>query len=157
MIRSITRADAASVIAVAVASGLFLESETEFLDKMLADYFDNRIEAGHVCLIAEEKSPIGAVYYAPEVLTEGTWNLLMIAVRVECQGQGHGSALLSHVEDTLRAGDQRMLLVETSGLPSFERTRAFYAKCGYEAEARIRDYYNPGEDKIIFRKVLNRN
>jgi RimJ/RimL family protein N-acetyltransferase len=50
-----------------------------------------------------------------------------------------------------------MLLVETSGLPDFERTRAFYLKCGYEEEAHIRDFYATGEDKVVFRKVLNAN
>jgi len=47
------------------------------------------------------------------------------------------------------------VLVETSGSSDFERTRAFYAKCGYEAEARIRDYYAAGEAMVMFRKALN--
>ncbi len=155
MIRSITPADSPAVIALAVSSGLFPEEETGFLDKMLADYFDDKIEEGHVCLIDEEDRPVSVAYYAPEIVTEGTWNLLMIAVRSDCQGQGHGRTLLSHVENTLRESGQRLLLVETSGLPSFELTRTFYVKCGYEVEARIRDYYNESDDKIIFRKVLN--
>jgi ribosomal protein S18 acetylase RimI-like enzyme len=48
----------------------------------------------------------------------------------------------------------RVLLVETSGTPDFERTRAFYRKCGYEEEARIRDFYQAGADKIVYRKAL---
>jgi len=55
----------------------------------------------------------------------------------------------------LRNKDGRILIVETSGLESFGATRAFYRKNGYDEEARIRDFYNPGEDKIVFRKVLN--
>jgi ribosomal protein S18 acetylase RimI-like enzyme len=155
MIRPIAPADSAAVVALAVSSGLFPEEETGFLDRMLAEYFASKIEEGHVCLINEEDRPLGVAYYAPEIVTDRTWNLLMIAVRGDCQGLGHGTTLLRYVENTLRGASQRMLLVETSGLPGFERTRAFYAKCGYEAEARIRDYYSAGEDKIIFRKVLN--
>ena len=49
---------------------------------------------------------------------------------------------------------ERVLLVETSGLPGFERTRAFYRKLGYDEEARIRDFYQAGEDKVVFRKAL---
>ncbi|MEM9508310.1 MAG: GNAT family N-acetyltransferase, partial [Cyanobacteria bacterium P01_E01_bin.35] len=30
----------------------------------------------------------------------------------------------------------------------------FYRKCGYEQEAQIREFYQAGEDKIIFRKSL---
>ena len=61
---------------------------------------------------------------------------------------------IAHVEDDLKARDQRLLLVETSGLESFDLTRRFYRKNGYDEEARIRDFYRAGEDKIIFRKAL---
>ena len=54
----------------------------------------------------------------------------------------------------LRGRGERLLLVETSGLGSFDLTRQFYRKNGYDEEARIRDYYGPGDDKVIFRKAL---
>lgn len=53
---------------------------------------------------------------------------------------------------TARAG--RLLLVETSALPAFEGTRAFYRRLGYEEEARIRGFYAAGEDKVVYRKAL---
>ena len=56
--------------------------------------------------------------------------------------------------DDLRKKGQRMLIIETSGLDGFALTRRFYLKHGYEEEARIRDYYQKGEDKVVFRKVL---
>jgi ribosomal protein S18 acetylase RimI-like enzyme len=154
MIRTITREDSASVIALAISSGMFPEEETGFLDTMLEDYFNARMHHGHVMLIREEDRPIGVAYYAPEITTDRTWNLLMIGVDRDFQAKGHGSALIQFVEDTLTSDGQRMLLVETSGLPAFEPARAFYAKCGYEQEARIRDYYGTGDDKIVFRKLL---
>jgi ribosomal protein S18 acetylase RimI-like enzyme len=90
-------------------------------------------------------------------MTDRTWNLQLIAIHPDRQGQGRGAALLHYVEKTLAARKGRMLLVETSGLPDFDRTRAFYVKCGYQEEARIRDFYTTGDDKIVFRKVLNPN
>jgi hypothetical protein len=47
------------------------------------------------------------------------------------------------------------LLVETSSLAQYDRTRAFYAGRGYEEEARIRDYWAVGDDLVVFRKALN--
>lgn len=68
------------------------------------------------------------------------------------QRRGVGTALIGHVERELAAGGQRLLLVETSGLPAYARARAFYARCGYDQEARIRDFY--ADDKVVFRKAL---
>ena len=49
---------------------------------------------------------------------------------------------------------ERVLLVETSGLAEFARTCWFYAEIDYTHEARIREFYQEGEDKIVFWKAL---
>lgn len=61
---------------------------------------------------------------------------------------------MTHLEQLLASQNQRVLLVETSALPEFDRTRAFYTQCGYTEEARIRDFYQAGEDKVVFWKKL---
>ncbi|MGB0389421.1 MAG: hypothetical protein ACPGWR_31765 [Ardenticatenaceae bacterium] len=61
---------------------------------------------------------------------------------------------MRYIEQTLAAYEKPVLLVKTSGVVSFERTWAFYRKYGYEQEARIREFYQVGEDKIVFRKSL---
>jgi ribosomal protein S18 acetylase RimI-like enzyme len=88
-------------------------------------------------------------------MTEGTWNLYMLAVHPDRQGEGRGAALVRYVEEALKSRGERLLLIETLGLDSFAPQRAFYKKCGYEEEARIRDFYAAGGDKVIFRKALN--
>ena len=70
------------------------------------------------------------------------------------KGGGLGSALLRHVEGGLRQNGQRVLIIETSSLDGFELTRRFYLKHGYSEEARIRDFYAAGEDKVVFWKGL---
>ena len=87
-------------------------------------------------------------------MTSGTWNLYLIAIRADRQGQGRGALLLDHIERDLATRGERLLIVETSGLPSFERTRTFYERLGYAWEARIRDFDQAGEDKIVFWKSL---
>ncbi len=131
-------------------TGLF---PSYMLDGMLASYL--RGEGGdEIWLTDDDSGPVALAYCAPERMTLGTWNLYLIAVHPDRQGQGRGTALLLHVEQVLAERGERVLLVETSGLPAFERTRAFYRRCGYDVEARIRDFYQAGEDKIIFRKAL---
>jgi ribosomal protein S18 acetylase RimI-like enzyme len=99
-------------------------------------------------------TPAAVAYAAPERMTSGTWNMLLIAVDPARQRGGIGSVLARAVENQLAARGERLLLVETSGLPAYEQARAFYRKLGYREEARIRDFYQSGEDKIVFRKAL---
>jgi hypothetical protein len=44
--------------------------------------------------------------------------------------------------------------IETSNRPQYVPTRAFYERCGYECEAVLKEFYGPGDDKVIFAKAL---
>ena len=154
MIRTTTSDDTAAILALAVSAGLFPEDATEEVAGVLAGSLDGSLGADHCWVTDDDGGPVGVAYFAPERMTDGTWNLYMIAVRPDRQRQGRGAALVRYVEETLTARGARVLLVETSGLESFERTRAFYRTCGYDEEARIRDFYKAGDVKIVFRKAL---
>ena len=47
-----------------------------------------------------------------------------------------------------------MLVVETGGRAEYEPTRAFYARRGYQVAATVPDYYEPGDDLVVFVKRL---
>ena len=87
-------------------------------------------------------------------MTDRTWYLWWIAVDKTTQARGVGGELLRFVEETIRRAGGRLLLVETSSLPSYELTRRFYRKHGYEDYAVLRDYYAHGHDMVVFAKVL---
>ena len=150
MIRPIVPTDLPQLKAVIDGCGLF---PSEMLDDMVAGFLSGESKE-EFWLTIDDQGSQAIAYCAPERMTQGTWNLLLIAVHPAKQGKGLGSCLMRHIERALAARGDRVLLVETSGLPSFEQTRAFYDKLGYDREARIRDFYNAGEDKIIFRKAL---
>ncbi|ELS00855.1 acetyltransferase [Xenococcus sp. PCC 7305] len=154
MIRLATPEDQKALIAIAEAVGLFSPPELEELGGMLAEYFDGNPDSDSCWITYDDCEPRGVAYYAPEPYAEGAWNLYFIAVHPDYQGKGIGGAMLDYVEKILTERGDRLLLVETSGLPGFERTREFYRKQGYEEEARIREFYKAGDDKIIFRKAL---
>lgn len=149
--------DRAALMVLAEATGLFQAPELEEFEAMLSAAFAGDLGEDHLWIVDEDERSgdlRAAAYYAPEIMADAVWNLYFIGVHPDCQGQGRGAALLRHVEEALRAKGQRLLLMETSGLDSFTKTRAFYRKNGYEEEARLRDFYREGEDKVIFRKAL---
>ena len=43
-----------------------------------------------------------------------------------------------------------MLLVETSSTDDYEAARRFYDRAGFDREARVREFYGPRDDKIVF-------
>ena len=147
-IMPLTAADLPSVKAVIDASALF---PSDLLDEMTAPYLRDPA-CPDIWLAGHVSGAQVVAYLAPERMADAVWNLLLIAVHPGLQGQGHGSAMLSHIEALLARRGQRMLIVETSGLPDFAGARAFYAARGYGEEGRIRDFYQPGEDKVIFAK-----
>jgi ribosomal protein S18 acetylase RimI-like enzyme len=87
-------------------------------------------------------------------MTDGTFNLLAIAVLKERQNAGIGRAIVHALAARLKAKGGRVLLVETSALDTYAATRAFYLADGFVQEAVIRDFYTAGEDKVVFWKRL---
>jgi ribosomal protein S18 acetylase RimI-like enzyme len=154
IIRQAKTDDTETIMNLAEAVGLFEGEELEELGGMLTEYFEGSLGEGHSWIVCDDGGVVGVGYFAPEQYAYGVYNLYFIAVHPKYQGKGNGSLMLNHVEKTLTEKGQRLLLVETSGLPNFELTRKFYRKQGYEEEARIREFYKAGDDKIIFRKAL---
>jgi len=88
-------------------------------------------------------------------LTERSWYLYWICVHPAAQGRGFGRALQRHVERVVaQAGGERLVL-ETSGRDDYARSRRFYEQAGFTLHGRIRDFYKPGDDCLIYCKELS--
>ena len=156
MIRPFAPEDTDAIIGIAVDTNMFAEEDTGILRDMLSnhptvDHGDN----SKIIILEEDGEVIGVAYYEPAPATDRAWYLTMIAVHPEKQADGRGTLLMQNVEDALIAAGQRMLLVNTSGTPDYDRTRSFYLRCGYEQVAHIRDYWSAGDDLIVFCKILH--
>lgn len=154
-LRPVAAADRAAVLAVVGAVGLFTTEDLVEVEQTLDAFLTGTAGPGDQWVTAELGSgSAGVAYYAPERMAAGTWNLYLLAVAPAAQGTGRGAALVGHVEGDLRAAGARVLLIETSGVDGFRSQRRFYRSLGYTEEARIRDFYAPGDDKVIFWKSL---
>ncbi len=96
----------------------------------------------------------GYICYGPVPLTQGVYDLYWIAVSQDLQGRGIGKLLLRFMEDSLAERRARKVMIETSSTSGYVGTREFYEKNGYREIARIRDFYKPGDDKVIFSRDL---
>ena len=139
-----------AIKSVAKDAGLF---PPDMLDDMIAGYLEETTRDIWFVAVADGQV-VGFGYCEPERMTSGTWNLLAIGILASYRGRGIGGAMMCYLENRLAAGGERVLLVETMGTPEYARTRAFYRSKGYAEEARIREFYEPGGDKIVFWKHL---
>ncbi len=127
---------------------------SEMLPEMVKGFLSND-ENSDIWLTCEANgNAAGFCYAVPEQFAEGVWNMLAIAVLPREQGCGCGGAIVKHLEAKLKERGHRILIAETSGTDDFEQTREFYRKNGYTEEARIRDFWAAGDDKVIFWKSL---
>lgn len=147
-VRDAVRGDAEGIVALAAASGLFDAGDLAAFAPMV------REGAGGDALWLVAGAAEGAAFAEPEGFADRVWNLRFIAVLPAVRRGGGGSALLAAVEARLRGLGARLLLIDTGGGATQAGARAFYAQNGYDTEARIRDYYAEGEDRVIFRKRL---
>jgi ribosomal protein S18 acetylase RimI-like enzyme len=80
-----------------------------------------------------------------------------IAVKPSAHGKGVGGKLNEHAEQLIRSHGGRLIVVETSSQPKYEKTRKFYSTHGYIQLSRIRDYYRVGDDLVVFGKYISKN
>lgn len=126
-----------SAAEIGIALELFDESCQDYL--FLGAFTPEEILVGYAC-------------WGPTPATDRTWDLYWIAVDTTLQGAGIGTILIEEVERRLVGQHARMLIAETSSRSDYAATRGFYERRGYGEAARVRDFYAPGDDRIIFVK-----
>lgn len=150
-IREVIHSDVDSLKIVLDSCGLF---PSEYLDEMISDYFNN-LDTNEIWFTyVENNSPISIGYCIPEKLTSGTYNLLAIGVSENHQRKGVAVEMMNFIEQKLKTIGARVLIVETSSDDAQIGARNLYQKLGYNQEAVIRDFWNEGEDKIVYWKKL---
>jgi ribosomal protein S18 acetylase RimI-like enzyme len=156
MIRATTVADVPTLIALATETGVFKPHELVALQEVLDDYFASNHALGHRALTLTDSHEhiLGFGYHAPAAMTDRTWYMYWLAVRVAQQRAGWGSQLVAAAEADIRAANGRLLLIETSGTPLYEPTRQFYLRRGYHLAARLADFYADGDDLMVYAKRL---
>lgn len=161
LLRELTPADVGRVVALTSATTVFRTDELLIAEEVVHDAThwapkpgEEGAERPYYALGAEVDGVLmGWVCWGRTPCTEGTWDLYWLAVDPAAHGRGIGSALVDEMERRL-AGVARLVSVDTSGRADYGPTRAFYAARGYDAVARVPDFYAPGDDQVIFTKRL---
>lgn len=138
------------------STGFFSAEEVDVAEELVLEHLQKGTASGYLFVFAQ--SPDGQVEgyacYGPVPCTARTFDLYWIAVRSGGRGRGLGKALMREIVGRLLANGGGKLIAETSSREQYAPTQGFYRSCGFHEEARIRDYYAPGEDILYFTKAL---
>ncbi len=148
------REDRAAIAALVVSVENFNAAEADCALELIDIYLNNPEQTDYRVEVAEDAHARLHAYacWGPVPLTRGTYDLYWIATHPESRGRGFGNALIASIERSVRDCGGRLLVAETSAKKSYEGTVAFYRRLGFEAASHIRDFYDVGDDRLIFIK-----
>jgi GNAT superfamily N-acetyltransferase len=147
-------ADRTAIEAFSRSISLFRPDEVEIALEVLDSSFKPG-QKDYITLGAElDGRLVGWICWGPTPCTLGTYDLYWVAVDPSVQGAGVGSLLVAEMEKRL-AGVARIIVVETAGREDYRPTREFYLRRGYEVVGQVPDFYEPGDDQVVFVKRLN--
>jgi ribosomal protein S18 acetylase RimI-like enzyme len=155
---TVQESDATAVHALVAETGFFSESELQIAIELVEETLSMGKASGYEFVFADKSDEpgnlLGYTCYGPIPDTASSFDLYWIAVSREQQRAGLGSALLRETERLALLQNARRMFVDTSGREQYTPTRNFYEKMGYREEARLIDFYAPGDDKVIYAKTL---
>jgi GNAT superfamily N-acetyltransferase len=152
-IRPLAAADRPAIDGIARACGAFTPDEVRVCMELVDDALAGSME--YEVVVADDGGPVGFLTFGTDAIGKGVWEVYWIVTRAERRGRGIGSALLGWLHDRLAGTGARMVLIETSGQPGYEHQRRFYEKNGYREVARVKDFYKPEDDLVVFRRDLD--
>ena len=153
--QEIQSSDLSVILNIVQSSGFFSTAEVEMACELATDRLENGQQSSYQFLFAENDGEVvGYTCYGLIPATVASYDLYWIAVSETSRGKKMGKILLQKTEEIIRGMGGKRLYAETSSRAQYASTQKFYQNCGYIAEAVLKDFYTPGDSKIIYSKVL---
>lgn len=149
----------AVIRAVTESAGVFYPEEVDIAEELARENLNRGAQAsGYHFLVAEAGGEVcGYTCFGPIPGARRRYDLYWIAVAQSFKGGGVGRALMARSEAAIQNDGGAKVYVETSSRSPYAPARTFYRRCGYDEDAVLRDYYDDGDDKVIFAKALAGN
>lgn len=133
------------------SSGFFYEDEIPIARELAEETLKFGEKSGYRFVFADlGNTTIGYAAYGFIDGTDGSYDLYWIAVDECARGKKIGKGILREVVSELIKVKARQLIAETSSLPKYEPTRAFYLNNGFVQQAVLPDFFRMGDDKVFF-------
>jgi ribosomal protein S18 acetylase RimI-like enzyme len=147
--------DCEAVRAMVHRTGFFNRDEVAIAAELVEARLTDGEASGYLFVFAEwEGALAGYACYGAIPCTSASYDLYWIAVVPNFQRHGIGRMLVEAVESQVAARGGKRIFIDTAGREQYQPTRAFYERSGFRCEARLKDFYAPGDDRVIYSKTL---
>jgi ribosomal protein S18 acetylase RimI-like enzyme len=155
-VRAFVKEDIHPLKEILQATGAFRNEEIEVALELMHIVVEEPGQEDYLMFTSTDETNAVQGYYCvgPTPMTETSYDLYWIAVDPRKYGTSVSRELMEHCAGLVSARGGTKIIAETSSQASYARTHRFYAKHGFREEARINDYYSPGDDLIIYTKQL---
>lgn len=147
--------DISRVREIVESTGFFYDHEIEIAAELVEERFNGGESTGYYFVFAEADG-ITVAYscYGPITMSKTSFDLYWIVTHNDFRGKGIGKKVLEETCRRAREMGCSIIIAETSGLPHYEPTRAFYNSNRFELEAKLKDFYAMGDDKLFYTKRI---
>ncbi len=155
-IRPLVEEDIPALRKLLEATNVFSPEEVNVAVEMMEDVVRERQHKDYtISTYVDERGTLRGYYcVGPVSFSKTTYDLYWIATDPALHGKGIGRSLIEHCERYVRSNNGMKIVAETSSRPAYNGTRRFYERCGFVEEARIRNYYNTGDDLVVYTKTI---
>lgn len=133
----------------------FYDHEVEIAAELVQERVEQGESTGYFFVFAEvDGVTVAYSCYGPITMSKTSFDLYWIVTHNDFRGKGIGRKLLEETYKHAKAMGCKILIAETSGLPHYEPTRAFYTGNKFTLEASLKDFYAEGDDKLFYTKRI---
>jgi len=152
---TVNAADPETIEELTTSCNIFYPEEIAVARELVEDRLLKGISCGYYFFFAEVDGRIaGYTCFGPIPMTRSRFDIYWIAVFKAFQGTGIGRLLMQKTEDQVQAMNGRRIYVETSSRNEYSPAHRFYSASGYHPDAVLKDYYAPGDSKLVYLKIL---
>lgn len=148
--------DIEDVETIVRSTGFFRDDEILVARELVDERFHKGKESGYEFIFAIiDGKTVAYSCFGLIPCTLKSYDLYWIATHNDFRGQGIGRILLRKTEEEVNRLGGKTVYVETSSKEQYISTRVFYEKNNYILKARFEDFYDIGDDKCVYTKVVS--
>jgi GNAT superfamily N-acetyltransferase len=147
--------DESTVGGIVRSTGFFREDEIMVAVELITERLQKGRESGYEFIFAEcDGKTVAYSCFGLIPCTLQSYDLYWIATHRDYMNMGIGRRLLEATEKAVKQLGGHGIYVETSSKELYLPTRAFYEKNRYILKTRFEDFYDQGDDKLVYVKYV---